>query len=91
MERARLSKSRGARIASRWLAHEVQREKKAMLRLRRGEALYGVIFLHRIEDETPASALDRYKRRLIRQGLALLRSGERTKSASSVSAGSPSR
>lgn len=56
---------------------EVQNEEDAMLSLRRGEALYGVIFLHRIEDETPASALDRYKRRLIRQGLALRPSGER--------------
>ncbi|GIX32103.1 MAG: hypothetical protein KatS3mg125_0059 [Lysobacterales bacterium] len=56
---------------------EQQKDEDAMLVLRRGEDLYGVIFLHRVEDEQPATALDRYKRRLIRQGLALRPSGER--------------
>lgn len=56
---------------------EVQREGDAMLTLRRGEDLYGVIFLHRVASGAAATELDRYKGRLIRQGLALRPSGER--------------
>lgn len=56
---------------------EQQKDEDAMLVLRRGEDVYGVIFLHQVEAEDSGSALDRYKRRLIRQGLALRPSGER--------------